>query len=136
MSGVANWPSAVTDAPPIAFLATTDAERARLFYAGVLGVRLVSDDQFALVFDLAGTMLRLVRVETFTPQPFTVLGWQVADLDAAIRGLERAGVAFERFDGLEQDELGAWAAPGGTRIAWFRDPDGNLLSLSQHAPLP
>ncbi len=135
MSGVANWPSAVTDAPPIAFLATTDAERARLFYAGVLGVRLVSDDQFALVFDLAGTTLRLVRVEAFTPQPFTVLGWQVADLDAAIRGLTRAGVAFERFDGLEQDELGAWAAPGGSRIAWFKDPDGNLLSISQHAPV-
>ena len=135
MSGLANWPSAVTDAPPIAFLATTDAERARLFYAGVLGVRLVTDDQFALVFDLAGTMLRLVRVESFTPQPFTVLGWRVPDLDAAIRQLSRGGVHFERFEGLEQDEAGAWEAPGGTRIAWFKDPDGNLLSLSQHAPL-
>ena len=77
-----------------------------------------------------------MRVEAFTPQPFTVLGWQVADLDSAIRGLTRAGVAFERFDGLEQDELGAWAAPGGTRIAWFKDPDGNLLSISQHPSVP
>jgi catechol 2,3-dioxygenase-like lactoylglutathione lyase family enzyme len=136
MSGPANWPSAVTDAAPVAFLPTTDAERARLFYAGVLGLRLVSDDEFALIFDLAGTMLRLVRVGAFTPQPFTVLGWEVADLDAAMRGLSRAGVAFERFDGIEQDELGAWAAPGGARIAWFKDPDGNLLSLSQHPPVP
>jgi catechol 2,3-dioxygenase-like lactoylglutathione lyase family enzyme len=128
MSG---WPSAVTDAAPMAFLATTDAERARLFYAGVLGVRLVSDDQFALAFDLAGTMLRLVRVESFTPQPFTVLGWQVPDRDAAIRQLTRGGVHFERFEGLELDEAGAWEAPGGTRIAWFKDPDGNTLSLTQ-----
>jgi catechol 2,3-dioxygenase-like lactoylglutathione lyase family enzyme len=126
----------VTDAAPVAFLPTTDAERARLFYAGVLGLRLVSDDEFALIFDLAGTLLRLVRVGAFTPQPFTVLGWEVADLDAAMRGLSRAGVAFERFDGIEQDELGAWAAPGGARIAWFKDPDGNLLSLSQHPPVP
>jgi catechol 2,3-dioxygenase-like lactoylglutathione lyase family enzyme len=135
MSGVANWPSAVTDAPPIAFLATTDAERARLFYAGVLGIRLVADDGYALIFDLAGTMLRLVQVQAFTPHPFTVLGWQVADVDAAVRGLARAGVAFERFDGLEQDAIGAWAAPDGTRVAWFRDPDGNLLSVSQHPPV-
>jgi catechol 2,3-dioxygenase-like lactoylglutathione lyase family enzyme len=125
----------VADAPPIAFLATTDAERARQFYAGVLGVRFVSDDGFALVFDLAGTMLRIARLESLQPQPFTVLGWRVADLDATARQLSEAGVQFERFDGLQQDDLGAWEAPGGTRVAWFQDPDGNRLSISQHASL-
>ena len=101
----------------------------------MLGVRFVSDDGFALVFDLGGTMLRIARVASFSPQPFTVLGWQVEDVGATVRRLADAGVAFERFDGLAQDGDGLWEAPGGARVAWFRDPDGNLLSLSQHAGL-
>jgi catechol 2,3-dioxygenase-like lactoylglutathione lyase family enzyme len=121
----------LADAPPIAFLATTDAERARRFYAGVLGLSFVADDGFALVFDLAGTMLRLARVERLAPHPFTALGWRVPDVEEAVRALAARGVVFERFDGLEQDELGVWMAPGGTRVTWFQDPDGNRLSVSQ-----
>jgi catechol 2,3-dioxygenase-like lactoylglutathione lyase family enzyme len=117
-------------APPVTFVATTDGDAARAFYEGVLGLTFVEDQGFALVFDLAGTPLRVTRVESFTPLPFTVLGWQPADIDASVRALTEGGVTFERFDGLEQDDLGIWSASGGTRVAWFRDPDGNTLSLS------
>ena len=117
-------------APPVTFVATADGDAARAFYEGVLGLTFVEDQGFALVFDLAGTPLRVTRVESFTPLPFTVLGWQPADIDASVRALTEGGVTFERFDGLEQDDLGIWSAPGGTRVAWFRDPDGNTLSLS------
>jgi len=117
-------------APPVTFVATADGDAARAFYEGVLGLTFVEDQGFALVFDLAGTPLRVTRVESFTPLPFTVLGWQPADIDASVRALTEGGVTFERFDGLEQDDLGIWSAPEGTRVAWFRDPDGNTLSLS------
>jgi catechol 2,3-dioxygenase-like lactoylglutathione lyase family enzyme len=119
------------DAPPIAFVATTDAARARAFYEGTLGLTLIGDERFALVFDLAGTMLRIAKVEALTPQPFAVLGWRVADAAAAVRALTARNVPFERYQGLEQDELGIWRAPSGGRIAWFRDPDGNVLSITQ-----
>jgi catechol 2,3-dioxygenase-like lactoylglutathione lyase family enzyme len=112
-------------------VATTDAARARTFYEGVLGLRLVADEPFALVFDLAGVMLRVAKVEQFAPQPFTVLGWRVSDVVAAVSALSRKGVAFERFPGMDQDELGVCAFPDGGRVAWFKDPDGNLLSLTQ-----
>jgi catechol 2,3-dioxygenase-like lactoylglutathione lyase family enzyme len=118
-------------ASPIAFVATTDPEPARVFYERTLGLAFVADEGFALVFDLAGTMLRVTRVDTLQAQPFTVLGWRVDDAAAAVEGLGAAGVAFERFPGLDQDDLGIWTAPSGARIAWFRDPDGNLLSVTQ-----
>ncbi len=114
-----------------AFVATTDAGRAREFYDGVLGLRLVSDDEFAMVFDANGTPLRVVKVQQVTPAPYTVIGWRVADIGAMVRGLGAKGVAFERFDGMGQDELGVWSAPGGGKVAWFRDPDGNLLSVTE-----
>ena len=117
-------------ARPVVFVATTDGDRAREFYEGVLGLALVEDQGFALVFDLAGTPLRVTRVESFTPQPFTVLGWEVDDLEGAMRGLVDRGVTFERFDGLDQDDVGVWTSPAGTRVAWFRDPDGNTIGLS------
>jgi catechol 2,3-dioxygenase-like lactoylglutathione lyase family enzyme len=119
------------DAPPIAFVATADADRARAFYEGTLGLTFVADEAFALVFDLAGTMVRVVKVDSVTPQPFAVLGWRVADAAAAVRSLAARGLVFERYEGLDQDELGVWTAPSGGRIAWFRDPDGNVLSLTQ-----
>ena len=114
----------------IAFLATQDAERARVFYSETLGLRLLSEDQFALVFDLSGIPLRIQKVEALNPHPFTSLGWQVRGVRRIITGLVKRGVVFERYPFLEQDADGIWLAPSGTRVAWFKDLDGNLLSLS------
>lgn len=117
--------------PVVSFIPTRDAAKARAFYEGTLGLQFVADDGFAVVFRLAaGGSLRIVRVDTLTPQPFTVLGWQPEDVEAAVAGLVARGVGFERVPGLPQDELGIWSAPGGGKVAWFKDPDGNTLSLS------
>ncbi len=110
---------------------TARFDEARTFYQETLGLALVSQDPFAAVFDANGTTLRLSRVEELTPQPFAVLGWSVPDLEAAVDALKARGVEFERYPGMEQDERGLWQAPGGPRIAWFRDPDGNTLSLTE-----
>lgn len=116
----------------VAFLATSDAARAKAFYGEVLGLSLLSEDGFAAVFDSQGTMLRVAIVQELVPAPYTVLGWGVHDITAIVRGLAAAGVAFERYAWLKQDELGIWNAPGGAKVAWFKDLDGNVLSLSQH----
>lgn len=113
----------------IAFVATADADRARAFYAGTLGLTLVADDPYALVFDANGTALRVVKLETVDTPPYTTLGWQVDDIEATARGLAERGVAFERYAGMGQDDLGLWSA-GPVRVAWFKDPDGNLLSIT------
>lgn len=127
----------LASAPIVAFLATTDAARARAFFEGVLGLRVVEESGFALVLDAHGTTLRVQRVEALTPHPFTSLGWTPADLDATVRDLAARGVVFERYGSLEQDALGIWTAPGGAaRVAWFKDPDGNVLSLSAHGSAP
>jgi catechol 2,3-dioxygenase-like lactoylglutathione lyase family enzyme len=118
-------------APLIAFLATTDAGRSKAFYRDALGLRLIDDTPFALEFDVGGTMLRIQKVERLEPHPFTALGWQVGDIAARIEELERGGVTFERFAGLDQDAAGVWTSPSGARIAWFKDPDGNVLSLTE-----
>jgi len=115
----------------VAFVPTTDAARAKEFYAGTLGLALESENPFALVFRINGTMLRVTVVQEFAPQPFTVLGWDVPDIAAAMRDLGERGVAFERFEGVDQDAEGVWRAPGGAYVAWFKDPDGNTLSLAQ-----
>jgi catechol 2,3-dioxygenase-like lactoylglutathione lyase family enzyme len=120
------------DAPPVAFLSTSEPAHAKAFYEDVLGLPLVSEDGFALVFDLNGTTLRLTRVDQLTAQPFTVLGWNVDDIDEAVRDLAARGVVFERYAALDQDSAGVWRSPSGARVAWFKDPDGNLLSISQH----
>jgi catechol 2,3-dioxygenase-like lactoylglutathione lyase family enzyme len=114
----------------VAFVATRDAEKAKLFYQNTLGLKFVSDDGFALVFDIQGTMLRIARVEKLSPAPYTVLGWQVEKIEQAVSGLSEKGVRFERFPGMPQDQLGIWSASGGAKVAWFKDPDGNMLSLS------
>jgi len=119
---------------PIAFVSTTDPARARAFYEDTLGLTFVADEGFALVFDLAGVMLRVTRVGEVRPQSFTVLGWHVGDIDAVVRELTGRGVAFERYEGLEQDALGVWRSPSGARVAWFRDPDGNVLSVTRFDP--
>ncbi|HEX7508740.1 MAG TPA: VOC family protein [Polyangia bacterium] len=117
----------------VAFVSTTDADRARTFYESVLGMRLVSDDDFAVVFDADGTTLRITKVESLAAAPFTVLGWEVADIAKAAARLRDRGVAFERYAGMAQDEHGIWLAPGGARVEWFKDPDGNLLSITEQA---
>jgi catechol 2,3-dioxygenase-like lactoylglutathione lyase family enzyme len=113
----------------MAFAATRDGARAREFYEKVLGLSLISEDGFAIVFDANGTMLRLQKVESFTPSPFTALGWEVSDIRAAVSGLVERGVTFQKYPWMDQDELGIWRAPSGASVAWFRDPDGNTLSL-------
>jgi catechol 2,3-dioxygenase-like lactoylglutathione lyase family enzyme len=115
----------------MAFVATTDAERAKAFYGQTLGLRLIADEPFALVFDSQGTLLRVSKVSAFVPAAFTVLGWEVPELRTSAAALAERGVSFERFAGFQQDELGLCTFPDGTQVAWFRDPDGNLLSLTQ-----
>jgi len=116
---------------PIAFIATAAPERARAFYADTLGLPLVSEDDFSLVFALHGIALRIQKVRELQPQAFTALGWHVADAAATVAALRHRGVQFERYPFLQQDADDIWAAPGGARIAWFKDPDGNLLSLTE-----
>jgi catechol 2,3-dioxygenase-like lactoylglutathione lyase family enzyme len=112
------------------FLAATDKARAKSFFAETLGFKFITDDGFALVFGLDGTMLRVSTVKTFTPQPFTVLGWQVGDIRKAYAALVKQGIAFERYPFVE-DKDGVWTAPDGTKVAWFKDPDGSVLSLTE-----
>lgn len=117
----------------IGFVPTRDADRARNFYENTLGLRFVQDDAFAIVMQSGETMVRIVRVGEFTPFPFTLLGWDVPDIDAAVAELAAKGVQFQRYGFLEQTATGVWTAPGGTaKVAWFPDPDGNTLSISQH----
>jgi catechol 2,3-dioxygenase-like lactoylglutathione lyase family enzyme len=118
--------------PIVAFVATSDASRAKAFYKGVLGLPLISEDEFAVVFDAHGTMLRVAIVGDVVLAPYTVLGWDVDDIAATVRGLTTAGVQFERYPWMKQDKIGIWSAPSGAKVAWFKDPDGNVLSVSQH----
>jgi catechol 2,3-dioxygenase-like lactoylglutathione lyase family enzyme len=118
--------------PLVAFVGVSDLDRAAAFYGGTLGLELRDERPFALVADVAGTMLRITEVAEPTAALYTVLGWSVPDIEAAVDGLTARGVRFTRYQGLEQDERGVWTAPGGARVAWFLDPDGNNLSVSQH----
>jgi catechol 2,3-dioxygenase-like lactoylglutathione lyase family enzyme len=119
--------------PIIAFIPTRDAAQARTFYEGLLGLRFISDDHFALVMEANGTMIRIVRVGNFTPAPFTILGWEVKDIHHSVAELTAKGLNFTRYPHFEQSPDGVWTAPGGVaKVAWFLDPDGNNLSLSQH----
>jgi catechol 2,3-dioxygenase-like lactoylglutathione lyase family enzyme len=115
----------------VAFVPTKDTEKARAFYEGVLGLRFVKDDGFALVMDANGIKVRVAKAQ-FTPAPFTILGWQIPEIEKMVEGLQAKGVKCERFGFFEQDELGIWTAPTGDKVAGFKDPDGNILSVSQH----
>jgi len=115
------------------FVATRNAAAALTFYRDTLGLTLLEDGPFALAFDVGGTMLRVQKVGELVPAKHTVLGWEVTDIAAAARDLAERGVGFERYDGMGQDELGIWTSPSGARIAWFKDPDDNTLSLTQFA---
>jgi catechol 2,3-dioxygenase-like lactoylglutathione lyase family enzyme len=119
-------------AKAMTFIITRDRGQAKAFYGGVLGFALTHEDDFAAVFDLNGTMLRVSTVPTHEAQAYTVLGWEVPDIAESAKGLRDKGVSFVIYDGFGQDELGIWSPPGGTtKVAWFKDPDGNLLSLTQ-----
>lgn len=120
-------------ARPVAFLATRQPGKARDFYGGVLGLPLVEESEQALVYDLGGQDLRIQKVQRFVPAGHTVMGWQVEDIAQVMRGLGKSGVHFERYAGYTQDKDGVWPAPDGSLVAWFKDPDGNLLSLTQVA---
>ena len=115
----------------INFVATSNPKEAREFYEGILGLRFVSGDQFALVFDINGVMLRIQIVDEVNPHEYTPLGWKVTDIKKEVTELAKRGVKFEHFEGMNQDQDGVWISPSGGKIAWFKDPDKNILSLTQ-----
>ena len=121
----------------MAFVPATDLGRARDFYEGLLGLEVLDVSGFACVFQVGGATLRVALVGELSPRPFTVFGWEVAAISETMAGLAARGVEFLRYPGMDQDPAGVWLTPGGDQIAWFRDPDGNVLSLTQsHASPP
>ena len=114
-----------------AFIPTIKPEKAKIFYKDVLGLTLLSEDNYALEFNANGTLLRITTVDRLNPHPFTVLGWNVDNIAFVIESLVSNGVVFERYDFFEQDKLGIWTSPSGDKVAWFKDTDGNLLSLTE-----
>lgn len=116
----------------IAFVPTTDPLRSRAFYEGILGLRFVKDDGFALVFDANGIMVRVAKGRDFKPAQYTILGWEASDIETTLTEMADKGVRFEQFGLPGQDKIGIWTAPSGDKVAWFKDPDGNILSISQH----
>jgi len=116
---------------PVSFIATANAVESRKFYEAVLNLQCLSEDPFALVFDLGSTTLRIQKVESVPEVNYTVLGWEVANIQQRVKELAKNGVRFETFAQLPQDDLGIWCSPGGASVAWFKDPDGNTLSLTE-----
>lgn len=119
------------DSKLIAFVASAKPLEAKRFYGNVLGFTLVEESQFALVFETGGTTIRVQKVERVVAPGYTALGWQVGNIDNEVEHLSKRGVAFERFAHLPQDDAGIWLTPDGSKVAWFRDPDGNTLSLTE-----
>lgn len=115
----------------VGFVLTKDYDKAKAFYGGKLGFEFVSLDQYALVMKVGGHMIRIVKVPTFTPVQSTVLGWEVEDVEAVVKWLMGRGVAPEKYPFVQDRELGIWTTPTG-KVAWFKDPDGNVLSVSEH----
>lgn len=116
----------------IGFVPTKDSAKARSFYEGKLGFRFVSDDMFALVMNAGENMIRIAKAKDFTPAPYTVLGWEVSNIEEVVVWLTERGVSFEKYPFIQDAKLGIWTAPTGDKVAWFKDPDGNVLSISQH----
>lgn len=116
----------------IGFVPTRDSNRSREFYEGKLGFKFVSDDQFALVMQAGESMIRIVKGAKFTPAQYTVMGWEVNDIEAMAKWLSGRGVTFEKYPFAQDQKSGIWTTPNGDKVAWFKDPDGNVLSLSQH----
>lgn len=117
---------------PTLFLATSNPAESKQFYEAQLELPFISEDDFALVFDVDGTELRIQKVESVNAPQYTALGWSVEDIKRVVSTLTSNGVSFERYDMLEQDELGIWSSPSGAKVAWFKDPDGNNLSITEH----
>jgi len=118
----------------VAFVPSRDPKKAKSFFIDVLGLRIVSEDPFAVILDSNGVAVRLVDVSSvkdFVPAPFTILGWSVKDIKQTVRELQARGVTFERYPGMTQDDLGVWVAPSGAKVVWFKDPDGNTLSVGE-----
>jgi catechol 2,3-dioxygenase-like lactoylglutathione lyase family enzyme len=115
----------------VAFVATAAPKKAKKFYRDTLGLRLVDENPFALVFDVNGTMLRVTQVDKVVVAGYTVLGWDVPDIIDIVTRLKKAGVTFQRYNGMGQDKLGIWRSPSGAKVAWFKDPDGNTLSVTE-----
>lgn len=126
----------LNDHEMVAFLATTDAARAKTFYAETLGLTLVEDSPFAIVLRGRGTELRVQKVTSHTPPPFTSLGWVTRDIAADVEALAARGIRCLEIGGLDQDVSGVWRSPSGAKVAWFKDPDGHTLSLTEHANRP
>jgi predicted enzyme related to lactoylglutathione lyase len=116
----------------IGFIPTTDSERARKFYVDQLKLEFVADDQFALVVKTQTSMVRIAKTPNFTPAEYTILGWEVPAIAETVKELTASGISFTRYSFIEQDAAGIWTSPSGSKVAWFKDPDGNVLSLSQH----
>lgn len=117
--------------PIIAFAGATDLARARAFYEHTLGLRFVEQNDLACVFDASGTMLRITAVAKVANPGYTVLGWRVSDMEETVHALTLKGVEFTQYDGMDQDPSGIWTTPGGDKVAWFTDPDGNNISLTE-----
>jgi catechol 2,3-dioxygenase-like lactoylglutathione lyase family enzyme len=126
----------LTSGRMVGFVMTTDYDRARAFYEGKLGFEFVSLDQFALVVRAGEHHIRIAKAADFRPLPGTVLGWEVGDIEATVKWLRDRGVATEKYPFVADKELGIWTAPSGDKVAWFRDPDGNVLSVSYHPRAP
>ncbi len=116
----------------IGFVPTANSNRAREFYEGKLGFKFVSDDQFALVMQAGESTVRIAKVEKFMPAQYTVMGWEVTAIEATVKWLNGRGVTFEKYPFVQDQKQGIWTTPNGDKVAWFKDPDGNVLSLSQH----
>ena len=116
----------------VGFVPTTDYAKAREFYESKLGFKFVSLDQFALVMRVGGHQVRIVKMVNFKPLQGTILGWEVASIEATATWLKERGVVLEKYPFVQDQELGIWTAPSGDRVGWFKDPDGNVLSVSQH----
>jgi len=121
----------LADKQAMSFVATTQPEKAKAFYGDVLGLKLVEDAWYSIIFEIADRRLHIQKLKEFTPQPFTVLGWSVPDINAAAAELAKRGVKFERYPGMEQDAAGIWTTPDGGKVCWFKDPDGNTLSMTE-----
>ena len=121
----------LADKQVISFVATTQPDKAKAFYADALGLKLVEDAWHAIIFEVGDRRLHIQKLKEFKPQQFTVLGWSVPDIENAVAELAKKGVKFERYPGMEQDGAGIWAPPGGGKVCWFKDPDGNTLSLTE-----
>jgi len=124
-------PPVLDKADLVAFIPTLNLTQAKAFYGTMLGLPMEGESPVAITFDANGTTVRAVLVERFTPFPFTIIGWTVQDIGASVQEITARGIAFERFDGIQQDQLGVWRSPGGAQVAWFKDPFGNTISLTQ-----